>query len=203
MKCVRSDYFFFRAFFAFFAFLFFAIAALLSHGMWRCRNSAVADRRALHSNYTSATEKTLTPFHGAGTRAQTPSAIARMMTRNAVANAANSRAVSSKAKQDFDSAKTHIPSAFSRISSMRKLLSRAAKNLNHPQLMRNANRDAVSVLHWSKKFFHRWPFRGIASTVNRSKTSESVRKLIRSAGPTSGVEASNDAYERRHRPAIG
>src|SRR5437588_1083752 len=47
--------------------------------MWRCRNSAVVDRRALHSDYTSATEKTLTRLNEGGTRAQTTSALARIM----------------------------------------------------------------------------------------------------------------------------
>jgi hypothetical protein len=36
--------------------------------MWRCRNSAAANRRALHSDYTSATKKTLTPLNGTCTR---------------------------------------------------------------------------------------------------------------------------------------
>jgi hypothetical protein len=53
-----SAYFFFLRlavfFAAFLAFLFFAIAALLATFEWRCRNSAVADRHALHSDYTSA-----------------------------------------------------------------------------------------------------------------------------------------------------
>jgi hypothetical protein len=57
-----------------------------------------------------------------------------MTMRDAGAGAAISRAMSSNAKQSFDSAKTHTPSAFSRISPTRKLVLRAAKNLRHPQL---------------------------------------------------------------------
>jgi hypothetical protein len=58
---------------------------------------------------------------------------------------------------------------------------------------RKSRRCVTSAL--VKKFFHRQPFRGIASTVNRSKTSESVRKPIRCDVLTSGVEASNDACD--------
>jgi hypothetical protein len=35
-----------------------------SQDKWRYQNSAVANRRALHSDYTSTTEKTLTPLNG-------------------------------------------------------------------------------------------------------------------------------------------
>jgi len=44
-----------------------------SHDMWRCRNSAVANRRALHPDYTSTTKKTLTPLNRTCTRPQTSS----------------------------------------------------------------------------------------------------------------------------------
>src|SRR5215203_331558 len=44
--------------------------------MWRCRNSAAANRRALHSDYTSATEKTPTPLNERCTQPQNPSCIA-------------------------------------------------------------------------------------------------------------------------------
>ena len=43
-----------------------------SHDEWRCRNSAVANRRALHSDYTSTTEKTLTPLNGTCTKRPNP-----------------------------------------------------------------------------------------------------------------------------------
>jgi hypothetical protein len=74
-----QPYFFFLRFAvffaAFFAFLFFAICCPPSHDMWRCRNSAAANRRALHSAYTSATEKTLTPLNGTYTpRSKSPDA---------------------------------------------------------------------------------------------------------------------------------
>jgi hypothetical protein len=69
--CYASNYLFFRRFavFAFFAFRFFAICCPPSHDMWRCRNSAVANRRALHPDYTSGMKKTLTPLNGGCTRA--------------------------------------------------------------------------------------------------------------------------------------
>ena len=97
-------------------------------------DSAVADRRALHSNYTSATEKTLTSLNRACTEAQTPSAIANVKMRDAAAGAANGRAAASQAMRRFDSVKTHTPSAFSRVSSVRTFVSGAGKNLSHPQL---------------------------------------------------------------------
>ena len=52
---------FFAVFFAFFAFL--AIAALLAMLRWRCRNSAAANRRALHSDYYKTMQKTATPLN--------------------------------------------------------------------------------------------------------------------------------------------
>lgn len=81
-----SAYFFFLRltvfFAAFFAFLFFAIAALLATFEWRCRNSAVANRRALHSDYTSAMKKTPTPLNGTCTREQRVSAFAPIMSHD-------------------------------------------------------------------------------------------------------------------------
>jgi hypothetical protein len=49
-------------FFAF-VFLFFAIAALLALSGWRHRYSAVANRRALHSDYYSRKKITVTPLN--------------------------------------------------------------------------------------------------------------------------------------------
>src|SRR5262249_37080478 len=43
-------------------------AALLAMMRWRCRNSALANRRALHSAYYSTTEKTATPLKEVCTR---------------------------------------------------------------------------------------------------------------------------------------
>jgi hypothetical protein len=56
------------------------------------------------------------------------------MMRDAAANAANSRAESSNAKQNLDFAKPHMPSAFSCISSAENFVRRAEENLSHPQL---------------------------------------------------------------------
>jgi hypothetical protein len=55
--------------------------------MWRCRNSAAANRRALHSEYTSAMKKTPTPLNGAYTRAQKPSDFAQRASRDDDASA--------------------------------------------------------------------------------------------------------------------
>jgi hypothetical protein len=90
-------YFFLRRlavfFAAFLAFLFFAIAALLATFEWRCRNSAVANRRALHSDYTSAMKKTPTPLNGTCTRAQHASAFAPIMSHDDHARDVNARIV--------------------------------------------------------------------------------------------------------------
>jgi hypothetical protein len=56
------------------------------------------------------------------------------MMRDAAANAANSRAESSNAKQNFEFAKPHMPSAFSCISSAENFARRAEKILSHPQI---------------------------------------------------------------------
>lgn len=60
-------------------------AALLATMVWRCRNSAAADRRALHSDYTSATEKTPSPLNGRCTQAQKPSPFAPTRDRKHIA----------------------------------------------------------------------------------------------------------------------
>jgi hypothetical protein len=134
---VRSDYLFFRrftAFFAFFAFLFLAIAALLATV---CGDvGTVPSRIDVHYIPITPTrqQKTLTPLNGACTEAQTPSAIANVKMRDAAADAANGRAAASPAMRGFDSVKTHMSSAFSRVSSRQTFVSRAGKNLCHPQL---------------------------------------------------------------------
>src|SRR5260370_40508180 len=59
--------------------------------MWRCRNSAAANRRALQSDYTSATEKTPSPLNGRCTQPQKPSCFAPTPPRNDVTHNTNTQ----------------------------------------------------------------------------------------------------------------
>jgi len=97
------------------------------------------------------------------------------MMRNTTSNDSHARIASRNAKQNSDSAKTHMLPAFAQTPLNENLRRHANANFSHPQRARRANRDAVSLLHWSKKFFHRPWFRGIASTTKHQKRANRVR----------------------------
>ena len=120
--------------------------------VWRYRISAAANRRALHPNYTSATEKTLTPLNGQCARAQNPSRFAAMHDARLVER--NTRAPQRRPRAtDFgDTSKTLVTSAFSRMSAMQLHEPLHVQNFSVAHLHNSANGSVVSVLPRSKFF---------------------------------------------------
>ena len=151
--------------------------------VWRCRNSAAANRRALHSDYTSATEKTPTPLNGRCTRPQNPSCFApTRVAASTCAASSHARDQRAQRRKFFDTSKTLMKSSvFAHIANSISI-SRARRKLHSCDNAATAQIDgAVSVLPRSKNFSTDAPFRGIARTVHSIKNERIERQVIRVA----------------------
>ena len=151
--------------------------------MWRCRNSAVANRRALQSDYTSATEKTPTPLNGRCTRPQNR-ALLRADTACATTSThdANARMRTRNDRRKFSTRQKPLCNhVFAHIAKSNFGFARAMKIAFDAQRATRANRDAVSVLPRSKKFFHRQHLRRHCAEVDSIKNERIGCQVIRIA----------------------
>jgi len=120
--------------------------------VWRCRNSAAANRRALHSDYTSATEKTPTPLNGRCTRPQNPPCFAPIPLRGGSALSTDTREMPVASREIPDPSKTLMKSMFSRMSRIRIQLHVGNENCIRSSPTTSQSDDAVSVLPRSNFF---------------------------------------------------
>ena len=146
-----------------------------SHDEWRCRNSAVANRRALHSDYTSTTEKTLTPLNGTCTKQPNPpNRLARRHATPIKRISACTHCIDD-ARMIFDSLKIQMASAFSRHACL-QIGSRCMHA--HQYAANPANARPVSLLPCAKKIFHRGPksaLRGCSIDQKRANRTSVIR----------------------------
>ena len=120
--------------------------------VWRCRNSAAANRRALHSDYTSATKKTPTPLNGRCTQPQNPSCFAS--TRPLVDSVRDAHACgrSARLRKFSDPSRSLMKSAFSRISRNRIRFHAHDETCSRRMHPTSPNAATVSLLPRSKIF---------------------------------------------------
>ena len=152
--------------------------------MWRCRNSAVANRRALHSDYTSATEKTLTPLNGACTRrAKIRRSVLRSM-RDAIARRrSDTHACDERRAQILRLVEN--PDGiwhFRAISRDAEFVARASTCRSSRARCMRKRRKRTSLWRFcpsAKIFFHRAPKSALRGCWIRSKTRKSGRSVIR------------------------
>ena len=141
--------------------------------VWRCRNSAAADRRALHSDYTSVTEKTPTPLNGRCMRTQNPSRFALAQLCTGIVRDADTHSPPHRRASCSTRRKPRFNRCFraSREFDLRR--ARAMRIEFDKHVRRRKRRRCVGFTH-AKKFFHRRPFGGVAPMSFRSKRSESL-----------------------------
>jgi hypothetical protein len=120
--------------------------------VWRCRNSAAANRRALHPDYTSATEKTPTPLNRRCTRPQNPPCFAPNALHFDIAQGVDAHDSSVQTREFFDPPKTLIESMFSRISGIQFWFRASDENCVLSTRTPSQTVAAVSVLP-RQKFF--------------------------------------------------
>jgi hypothetical protein len=120
--------------------------------VWRCRNSAAANRRALHSDYTSATEKTPTPLNGRCTRPQNLPCFAPTPQCGDIARGTDTRDIRAASRKFPQPSKALMKSMFSRISRIRFQFRVGQENCIRSSPTTAQSDDAVSVLPRSKFF---------------------------------------------------
>src|SRR5258708_33422919 len=120
--------------------------------VWRCRNSAAANRRALHSDYTSAKEKTPTPLNGRCTRPQNLPWFAPTPQREDIACSTDTRDRRAASREFQHPSKVLMKSMFSRMSRIRIRFHTGKENCIRSLTTTSQSDDAVSVLPRSKFF---------------------------------------------------
>ena len=120
--------------------------------VWRCRNSAVANRRALHPDYTSATKKTPSPLNGRCTRAQNGPCFAQVASCLIDARSADTQHRRASRRELIDTLKTLIRPMFSRMSGIQFRFRAREENCVLSTTARSQTAGAVSVLPRPKIF---------------------------------------------------
>ena len=159
--------------------------------VWRCRNSAAANRRALHPDYTSATEKTPTPLNGRCTRPQNRILLRSDTRRAATSRKASTRSVSARDRANFiDTSKTLMKSMFSRISGIQFRF--RARDENRISIERKQHRKprALCRFYPGQNFFPQTHCLRRCATVLAIKNERIARQVIRVSAFAACVRAS-------------
>ena len=143
--------------------------------MWRCRNSAAANRRALQSDYTSATEKTPTPLNGWCTKPQKPSCFAPTPPRNDVTHDTDTQLRERDRADSSNRQKALWHLCFHTYREFNSVLARAMKIKFDGRRQRRERCHCVGFTQ-VEIFFHRCTRGGVARRWIRSKPSESGAK---------------------------
>ena len=146
--------------------------------VWRCRNSAAANRRALHSDYTSATEKTPTPLNGRRTQPQNPSWIAATRQRRCM-RCTTAAPTSAHACAKFPLYQKPLWNR--RFCASSAIVRCCAPAIKFARFCRRRVRKVWRCVGFTqvKIFFHSSPCGGVTRWSFRSKTSESSTQVIR------------------------
>ena len=146
--------------------------------VWRCRNSAAANRRALHPDYTSAMKKTPTPLNGRCTQPQNAPCFAAM----------RGPAVNARDRVDRAHARAHRNFSTCRKPLWNRCFYAFLKcDFEFPQTKKSARiaphvackMDRCVGFTQAENFFHRSAHEGTAWRSQRPKTSESSTEVIR------------------------
>ena len=158
--------------------------------VWRCRNSAAANRRALHSDYTSATEKTPTPLNGRCTRRQNLPCFAPTRPCRDIARSTDTRDIRPTSREFAQRSKALMKSMFSRMSRIRFRFRVGKENCIRSSPTTAQSDDAVSVLPRSKFF-------STAAPAEASNTGHRYQKRANRAPSDSHRNARSPVAERQ------